>query len=158
MTQTTIRQLLEKYWNCETSPEEEQLLTNFFSGDSVPEEWKKYRALFGWKKAQTLIKATPGLKAEIGQPAVVRFYSVVKVAASILLILTIGIGFHTHYKQVQWMDKVFSGTHSEPKDSILDTKSAVEKVSSVLKLTPEQKANVQRTDSLSNDSVENDAN
>ena len=152
MTQETIQQLLDKYWKCETSPEEERLLTDFFSGDSVPEEWKKYQTLFGWKKAQTLVKAAPELKAEIGRPVVIQFYSVVKVAASILLILTIGIGFYTHYRQVQWMDKVFSETNSEPKDSLLDTKSTIEKVSSVLNLT--QESNAEKTDSLTNDSVE----
>jgi len=150
MTQETIQQLLDKYWKCETSPEEERLLTDFFSGDSVPEEWKKYQTLFRWKKAQTLVKAAPELKAEIGRPVVIQFYSVVKVAASILLILTIGIGFYTHYRQVQWMDKVFSETNAEQKDSLLDTKNAVEKVSSVLTLTQEQ----EKTDSLTNDSVE----
>ena len=152
MTQAEIQQLLDKYWNCETSPEEEQILTGFFSSDSVPEEWEKYKTLFGWKTAQTLVKASPELKSEIGRPAVIRFYSIVKVAASILLVLTIGIGFYTHYKQVQWMDRVFSSAYSEPKDSLLDTKSANEKVSSVLNLT--QESNNEKTDSLSNDSVE----
>ena len=154
MTQATIQQLLDKYWNCETSPEEEQLLTDFFSTGSVPEEWKKYQTLFGWKKTQTLVKASPELKAEIGQPAVIQFYSVIKVAASVLLIMTIGIGFYTHYRQVQWMDKVFSETYSEPKDSLLDAKNAIEKVSSVLNLTQEQGSDIEKTDSLSNDSVE----
>jgi hypothetical protein len=149
--QTTIRQLLDKYWNGETSPEEEQLLTDFFSGEAVPEEWKKYQPLFGWKKAQTNVKAPAELKAGIGKPTVIRYYSVIKIAASILLILTIGIGVNTHYKQVQWMDKVFSGTSPEPEDSLLNTKSAVEKVSSVLNLTQEQK-----TDSLTNDSIKSD--
>jgi len=147
MTEKTIRQLLDKYWNCDTSPEEEQLLVDFFSTDNVPEEWKKYQTLFKWKKAQTLVRATPELKVEIGRPLVTQLYSILKIAASILLILTIGIGFYTHYRQVQWMDKVFSETYSEPKDSILDTKNAFEKVSSVLKLS-------QETDSLENDSTE----
>ncbi|GHU79518.1 hypothetical protein FACS1894145_3830 [Bacteroidia bacterium] len=151
MTQETIRQLLDTYWKCETSPEEEQLLADFFSGDSVPEEWKKYQALFGWKKTQTLVKASPELKAEIGQPAVIQFYSVMKIAASVLLILSVGIGIHTHYKQVQWMDQVFSETYSEPKDSLPDAKNAIEKVSSVLNLAPEQKI-----DSLTDDSIEKD--
>lgn len=149
MTQTTVKQLLDKYWKCETSPEEEQFLADFFSGDSVPGEWKKYQPLFGWKQAQTSLKASPELKAGIGQPVVIRFYSVIKVAASILLILTIGIGFHTHYKQIQWMDRVFSESYSEPKDSLHDAKGAVEKVSSVLNLKQEQK-----TDTLTVDSIE----
>ena len=152
MTQATIQQLLDKYWNCETSPEEEQILIDFFSTNFVPEEWKKYQTLFGWKKAQILVKADPELKAEIGKPIVIQFYSVIKVAASILLILTIGIGFYTHYRQVQWMDKVFSSAYSEPEDSLLNTKNANEKVSSVLNLT--QESNIEKTDSLINDSVE----
>lgn len=151
MTQVTIRQLLDKYWKCETSPEEEQFLADFFSGDSVSEEWKKYQALFGWKKTQTLVKASPELRAEIGQPSVIRFYSVIKIAASVLLVMTIGIGFHTHYKQVQWMDRIFSETYSEPKDSLLDAKNAIEKVSSVLNLAPEQEP-----DSLTDDLIEED--
>jgi len=154
MTKTTILELLDKYWNCETSPEEEQLLTNFFSGDAIPEEWKKYQTVFRWKKGQTLVKATPELKAEIGHPPVSQFYSIIKIAASILLILTIGIGFYTHYKQVQWMNKVFSETYSEPQDSLLDTKNAVEKVSSVLNLTQEQESTNEKVIPLKNDSVE----
>jgi hypothetical protein len=155
MAQTTIRQILDKYWNCETSPEEEQFLTAYFSGDSVPEEWKKYRVLFAWKKTQTSIKAAPELKAELGkQPLVTQFYSVVKIAASVLLIMTIGIGFYTHYRQVQWMDKVFSETYSDPADALRDTKNAIEKVSSVLNLMQERKSDMEETNSLSNDSIE----
>jgi hypothetical protein len=155
MTETTIRQLLDKYWNCETSPEEEQFLTAYFSGDSIPEEWKKYRALFAWKKMQKLVKAAPELKVEIGrQPVVTQFYSVVKIAASVLLVMTIGIGFYTHYRQMQWMDKVFSETYSDPADALRDTKNAIEKVSSVLNLMQEQKSDPEETDSLSNNSIE----
>ncbi|MDR1631413.1 MAG: hypothetical protein LBR97_00745 [Dysgonamonadaceae bacterium] len=155
MAQTTIRQLLDKYWNCETSPEEEQFLTGYFSGDSVPEEWRKYQVLFAWKKTQTLVKATPKLKAELGrQPFVAQFYSVVKIAASVLLIMTIGIGFYTHYRQVQWMDKVFSETYSDPADALRDTQNAIEKVSSVLNLMQEQKSDMEETDFSPNDSVQ----
>lgn len=155
MIRTTIRQLLDKYWNCETSPEEEQFLTSYFSGDSVPEEWKKYRTLFAWKKAQASVKAAPGLKAESGrQPVVAQFYSAVKTAAAVLLIMTAGIGFYTHYRQVRWMDSFFSETYSDPADALRDTRNAIEKVSSVLNLMQARKPDVEETDSLSNDSIE----
>lgn len=155
MIRTTIRQLLDKYWNCETSPEEEQFLTSYFSGDSVPEEWKKYQVLFAWKKAQASVKAAPGLKAESGRkPIVTRIYSAIKIAASVLLIMTAGIGFYTHYRQVQWMDKVFSETYSDPADALRDTQNAIEKVSSALNLMQAQQSNIEKTDSLSNDSIE----
>lgn len=155
MIQTTIRQLLDKYWNCETSPEEEQFLTSYFSGDSVPEEWKKYQVLFAWKKAQTSVKAAPEFKTELRRrPVALRFYSAVKIAASVLLILTVGIGFYTHYRQVQWMDKLFSETYTDPADALRETKNAIEKVSSVLNLMQERQSDAGETDSLPNNSIE----
>ena len=33
-----IEQLLERYWNCETSLEEEAILRMFFSQDDIPAE------------------------------------------------------------------------------------------------------------------------
>lgn len=155
MIRTTIRQLLDKYWNCETSPEEEQFLTSYFSSDSVPEEWKKYQVLFAWKKAQASVKAAPGLKAESRrQPVVARVYFAVKIAASVLLIMTVGTGFYTHYRQVRWMDRVFSETYSDPADALRDTRNAIAKVSSVLNLMQAQKPAIEETDSLLNDSTE----
>lgn len=41
-----IKQLLERYWICETSLEEEEILRTFFSQKEVPTELEKYRALF----------------------------------------------------------------------------------------------------------------
>jgi hypothetical protein len=155
MIQTTIRQLLDKYWNCETSPEEEQFLATYFSDDSVPEEWRKYKALFAWKQAQAAVKASPELKAELGRrPFAVRFYSVVKIAASVLLVMAAGIGFYTHYRQVQWMDRVFSETYSDPADALRDTRNAIEKVSSVLNLMQERNSDARETEPFLNDSIE----
>lgn len=41
-----IEQLLEHYWNCETSIEEEQILRSFFSQKDVPSELLQYKSLF----------------------------------------------------------------------------------------------------------------
>ena len=38
-----ITQLLERYWNCTTSLEEEQILKAFFSQDDIPAELLKYK-------------------------------------------------------------------------------------------------------------------
>ena len=35
-----INQLLERYWKCETSLEEEEILRTFFSQDELPAELK----------------------------------------------------------------------------------------------------------------------
>ncbi len=51
-----IEQLLERYWNCETSPEEEAILRAFFSQSDVPVHLLKYKSLFAYAKKQTEAK------------------------------------------------------------------------------------------------------
>ena len=41
-----IEQLLERYWQCETSLEEEAELRAFFSGSDVPKHLLRYKDLF----------------------------------------------------------------------------------------------------------------
>lgn len=41
-----IEQLLERYWECQTTLEEEAILRAFFAQDSVPVELLKYRQFF----------------------------------------------------------------------------------------------------------------
>ena len=41
-----IEQLLDKYWNCETSLEEEQILRCFFRQKEVPAHLSRYQSLF----------------------------------------------------------------------------------------------------------------
>ena len=41
-----IEQLLERYWQCETTLQEESILRTFFSQEDVPASLKQYKALF----------------------------------------------------------------------------------------------------------------
>ncbi len=41
-----IEQLLERYWNCETSLEEEKQLRDYFLGADIPAQWKGASVLF----------------------------------------------------------------------------------------------------------------
>lgn len=41
-----IEQLLKKYWNCETSLEEEQILRSFFQQEDIPQHLAVYRPIF----------------------------------------------------------------------------------------------------------------
>lgn len=50
-----IEQLLERYWNCETTLEEEEILRNFFAQKDVPAHLLRYQALFSYE--QTIKKA-----------------------------------------------------------------------------------------------------
>jgi hypothetical protein len=46
MDSNRIEELLSKYWNCETSLEEEQQLRQYFKGGDIPEQWRETAALF----------------------------------------------------------------------------------------------------------------
>ena len=45
-----IEQLLERYWQCETSLEEESELRTFFSQEKVPAHLLQYRDLFVYQQ------------------------------------------------------------------------------------------------------------
>lgn len=47
-----IEQLLERYWQCETSLEEEAQLRAFFSGNNVPPHLMRYKDLFVYQQLQ----------------------------------------------------------------------------------------------------------
>ncbi|MCD8297308.1 MAG: pyruvate ferredoxin oxidoreductase [Prevotella sp.] len=47
-----IEQLLERYWNCETSLSEEEILRTFFSQKDVPVSLLKYKDLFRYQQEE----------------------------------------------------------------------------------------------------------
>ena len=52
MDSKQIEQLLEKYWNCETSLEEEKQLREYFHGEGIPGQWKETSELFRYFEHQ----------------------------------------------------------------------------------------------------------
>lgn len=51
-----IEQLLERYWACETSLEEEQILRSFFHQKEVPAHLLRYKQLFAYQEAEKELK------------------------------------------------------------------------------------------------------
>ncbi len=51
-----IEQLLERYWQCQTTPEEERILKAFFSQPNVPKHLARYRSLFEYESKQAEVK------------------------------------------------------------------------------------------------------
>lgn len=47
-----IEQLLERYWECQTTLEEESILRSFFSQEDVPASLLKYRGLFAYEQSE----------------------------------------------------------------------------------------------------------
>ena len=52
-----IEQLLERYWQCETSLAEEEILRAFFSQDNVSQHLSQYAPLFAGSRAQRQVAA-----------------------------------------------------------------------------------------------------
>src|SRR5574344_1724885 len=47
-----IEQLLERYWECQTTLEEEQILRSFFSQPDIPEHLQQYISVFVYQVSQ----------------------------------------------------------------------------------------------------------
>lgn len=47
-----IEQLLDRYWNCETTLQEEDILKAFFSQEGVPAHLARYKSLFVYEQQQ----------------------------------------------------------------------------------------------------------
>ena len=146
MKQEDIKQLLEKYWQGKTSLEEEKQLQDFFSGNDIPKEWKKYRPLFVWKDKQKAISIDKKAVTLQKKSIFVHLYPALKMAVSVLIMLTVGIGFYTHYRQEQAMDKMFSKTTGNQEDTTISNE-VMAKASS-LQLSPEKMISEEMFDSL----------
>lgn len=48
-----IEQLVERYWRCETSLEEEEILRAFFTQKDVPAELEKYKSVFAYEQNES---------------------------------------------------------------------------------------------------------
>lgn len=99
-----IEQLLERYWKCETSLEEEHILRTFFRQKDVPDSLRQYRDLFCYEHEE---KETDVLGSDfdakmlamVDEPEPVkavtislrqRFMPLLKAAASVAIVLALG--------------------------------------------------------------------
>ena len=97
-----IEQLLERYWQCETTLQEEAILHTFFSQEDVPAELQQYTALFANQKPEEAlgddfdarILAMVGQEETKPKAKVVtltsRLMPLFRAAAVVAIILTIG--------------------------------------------------------------------
>lgn len=110
-----IEQLLERYWQCETSLQEEAELRTFFAGENIPEHLLRYRDLFIYQQLQqdehlgedfdkrilALTEEVPVVKAR-RISLTRRFMPLFKAAAALALVLTMGnIMQHSFFYNVQ---------------------------------------------------------
>ena len=105
MDYNNIEQLLERYWQCETSVEEEAQLRHFFTQEEVPAHLLRYKSLFEYQKGQQQLQVSDDFDARLterikaSEPMVVkarrvsstvRLTPLLKAAAVIAIVVGLG--------------------------------------------------------------------
>ena len=141
-----IEQLIERYWNCETSVEEEQILRSFFSQKDVPAHLLRYKDLFTFENHENKIGLSEDfdrkLLAEIEKPTVKarrislyrRMMPMFKAAAAIALVVLLGKAAQNSFDD---KDNASTQTAQNYHETYSDPKQAYEHVSSALKIVSE---------------------
>ena len=65
MDYNDIEQLLERYWQCDTSAEEEARLRDFFTQEEVPAHLLRYKSLFEFQKGQQQMQVSDDFDARL---------------------------------------------------------------------------------------------
>ncbi len=149
MNNNHIYKLLEKYWNCETSVQEEKELQYFFSISEIPEDLLQYSSLFTFiNKEQTisiskdfednLLKAIEQNEKNESQSSkkyitIKIFTPLLRVAASILLIFGLGISIFFVVRQNN--KPKFVETYQDPNAAIKHATFALQKLSDAIRLS-----------------------
>ena len=136
MDSKQIEQLLEKYWNCETSLEEEKMLRDYFRGE-VPESLKETADLFRYFEMQqanavggsdfdaAVIKQIKHQKPE--GKSVKMFINYARIAAGLIVVVTATYFVRLEVRKAYPPEIV--DTYSDPKLALEETKKALMMIS-----------------------------
>ena len=140
-----IEQLLERYWQCETSVEEEATLRDFFAKEEVPAHLLRYKNLFVYQQVQQEVGLGEDfdarILAQVEAPVVKakhltmvgRFMPLFKAAAVVALILSLGnVAQHTFFA-----DEALDYNYDAYTDTYDDPEVAYKQVSSALMILSE---------------------
>lgn len=143
-----IEQLIERYWACDTSLEEERILHTFFSQKEVPAELEKYRALFGEGQAEAMpARLSDGFEDRIlemvegrkpGHARVIairqRMMPLFRAVAIVAIILTLG---NVANVSIQRQQRDSDINYASYQDTFSDPATAYDKVENALELVSE---------------------
>ena len=135
-----IEKLLDKYWACETSLEEEDLLKDFFQQDDIPGHLLPYASMFRYY-SDLRIKSTSEEfdqnlleKIKKKEKALLKHRylpTLYKVAAAVLLVLSFML-IHERYTQVR------KEAVSYAKDTFKDPQAALDQTKRILLMVSEK--------------------
>lgn len=118
-----IENLLEKYFEAETSIAEEKELKDYFASSDVAQHLEQYKPIFGYavQAKQERFTATIPLNT-IKRKRVVWL----SVAASVVVLLGVGLFTFNHYNQPKSEDL---GTYDDPEEAFRETQKALAMIS-----------------------------
>ncbi len=141
MDSERIDKLLAKYWECETSLEEENELKAYFNKDGFEEKYKNVAPLFRYYEQERTTGKLDGLFDEqllaaiedkkpmgSGGKIINMFFNVAKVAAVILILITAGY-FIKEEMDKEEMKPYMTDTFEDPEKAFEETKKALKLLS-----------------------------
>lgn len=139
-----IEQLLERYWQCETSLEEEQILRSFFGQEEMPAHLLPYKNLFVYERAQQEVGLGEDFDekvlSRIEKPVVkarkltlrTRMMPLFKAAAVVAVILSLGtVAQHSFFAEdnLDYNYDSYTDTYTDPQVAYEQVSSALMRVS-----------------------------
>jgi len=139
-----IEQLIERYWQCETSVFEEQILRSFFSQEEIPAHLLPYKEVFVYQQTQKEVKISADFDervlAAIEAPVVKarhltltsRFMPLMRAAAMVALVITLGNVAQRSFFAEDSLDynyESYKDTYKDPQMAYDQLSSALMKVS-----------------------------
>lgn len=134
-----IEKLIEKYFNAETSLEEESRLRSYFSSGNVAPHLQEYTPLFGYFESSKEEKFSGRVNFKKND---IRVYSWIAVAASIVVVA--GLFFHEPGKTNGF------GSYEDPEIAMQKTKETLQLVSRYMKTGTEELVYLQEFDNAKN--------
>lgn len=139
MEQEEIRILLEKYWEAETTLEEERQLAEYFRRPEIAPEWESIREVFAWREEEAEVKPGPDFDrrmlrriSEMGDGATRRIGFSFRFAAAAAIILCLGISLlipaispHPVQLAVVTEDARVADTYTDPQQALNAVRKAL---------------------------------
>lgn len=147
-----IEQLLDRYWNCDTTAEEESILCSFFSQAEVPAHLARYRSLFQYEQEQSRLHLSDAFDERVlaaveqatNEPQHMvktryitwsnRLRPLYRAAATVAIVTLLGIAAQHSFSGAEQNPKGWDYNQSAYKDSYEDPQKAYEMSMETLEL------------------------
>ncbi len=137
MDSKTIAALLEKYWNAETTLEEEQQLREYFVGANVPDDMQETAALFRFLDAEKNKTLNENFETHVTKHlhrrregkiiSMVSFKNIARIAAGIFVV--VAATYFIRQEVRKSYPQELQDTYTDPQMAFEETKKALQMIS-----------------------------